>query len=164
MEKINNNDAMLNNKNNFTGNKNNHMNIDKNVFVKLSDTSGSFQDDKIKNISFTEMADNTILNQNNKTNLSRFKYSEYGKEHLNYLNISEALEENSNLKSKFDNLKYLKDLLMKVKQKDMKANLRLSELNTDTFHLSKIFADGMSEISKELMKIHELQLDKIISS
>ena len=39
----------------------------------------------------------------------------------------------------------------------------INEMNMDCFLFKKIFNEGMHEIAKELMKVHELKLDKIIS-
>lgn len=167
MEKLN-----LNNKTLITTNKynsfnkyhpNTNINKDNTVLIKLSDTSGSFPEEVQKNISLNEM-DYTINYTNNKSPTSKYKYSEYGKEIFNYLNISEILEENFNLKLKYDNIRKLKENLVGLKNKDINTSSKLTELSAESFTLSKIFTEGMSEISKELLKIHELQLDKIISS
>lgn len=169
MEKLNNNNKtsnILNNKSHsFKNNNLAQTHKDANVIMKLSDTSGSFIEERLKNSSIVDNMDYPLAqNYNNKSHFSKFRYSEYGKEMFNYLNISEVLDDNANLKAKFDNIKNLKDTLSTIKNKERHSCFRLSELNTESFTLSKLFTDGMSEISKELLKIHELQLDKLISS
>ena len=39
----------------------------------------------------------------------------------------------------------------------------VNEMNINCFLYKKIFNEGMHEIGKELLKIHELKLDKVIS-
>ncbi len=165
MEKLNlNNKTLVATNKSYSFNKYHpQVNKDHTVLLKLSDTSGSFPEENHKNNSINDM-DNTINYTNVRSPISKYKYSEYGKEIFNYLNISEILDENFSLKLKYDNLKKLKENLMSLKNKDKTISSRLTELSAESFTLSKIFADGMSEVSKELLKIHELQLDKIISS
>jgi len=68
------------------------------------------------------------------------------------------------LKEKFQNLKNLKYKLSQTKQVHRNISNQIGVLNTKYFCWSKLFTEGMHEISKELFKIHEIQLDKMITS
>ena len=107
--------------------------------------------------------ENTI-NINNKTMISKFKYSEYGKENSSILNITEVVEENDNLKEKYDKIARLRERLRTFKKENGYLSSKMNDINTDIFVLTKLFTEGTHEISKELLKIHEIQLDKIVTS
>ncbi len=114
------------------------------------------------------MEDNPALdhtmNQNNKTMLSKFKYSEYGKEHSSILNITEVVEEHGGMREKYEKISMLKDKLKSLKKENKYINTKINDINTNIFILTKLFTEGSHEISKELLKIHEIQLDKIVTS
>ncbi len=80
------------------------------------------------------------------------------------INISELIEDNESLKQKFENLKILKDKQRLSKKENKFLSNEIALLNTVFFNQTKIFTEGIHEISKELMKIHEIQLDKIVHS
>jgi len=107
--------------------------------------------------------ENTI-NMNNRTVHSKFKYSEYGKEQSSILNITEVVEENGEMREKFEKISLLKEKLRKLKKENNFLSSKMNEINSDIFILTKLFTEGSHEISKELLKIHEIQLDKIVTS
>jgi hypothetical protein len=80
------------------------------------------------------------------------------------INISELLEDNEILKEKFEHLKALKDKLRLSKKENKFLSNEIAQINTLFFNQTKIFTEGIHEISKELLKIHEIQLDKIVQS
>ena len=80
------------------------------------------------------------------------------------INITEMIEDNELLKEKFENLKTLKDKLKLSKKENKFMSNKIAQMNTLFFNLTKIFTEGVHEISKELLKIHEIQLDKIVQS
>ena len=104
------------------------------------------------------------MNMNNKTMQSKFKYSEYGKEHSSILNITEVVEENGGMREKYEKIGLLKEKLRRLKKENNFLSTKMSQINTDIFILTKLFTEGSHEISKELLKIHEIQLDKIVTS
>ena len=74
------------------------------------------------------------------------------------------MEENEQLKEMVDNLNQLKNRLQAMKKNNTNINVEISNRNNKMFILSKIFNEGFHEISKELLKVHEIQLDKLVSS
>ena len=88
--------------------------------------------------------------------------SDFDKENRS-INITELISENENLKEKFHNLKKLKNKFSLIKKEQRYLSNEVAQLNTKYFHLSKLFTEGMHELSKELYKIHEIQLDKVIN-
>ncbi len=97
----------------------------------------------------------------NATSISKLHY-EFEKENAS-INVTDLVSSNENLKEKFQNLKNLKKILSQIKQEHRNISNRVGVLNTKYFCSSKLFTEGMHEISKELFKIHEIQLDKTIS-
>lgn len=79
------------------------------------------------------------------------------------INISSAIEENINLKEKFNNIKRLKSNTNLVKNELDKTILKCGTLNQENINLCRIFTDGINEISKEILKIHEVQKTQINS-
>ena len=52
-----------------------------------------------------------------------------------------------------------------IKKKENENLIKgITEMNSDIFLFKKIFNEGLHEIAKELLKIHEIQLDKVINS
>jgi hypothetical protein len=63
-----------------------------------------------------------------------------------------------------DDLNQLKNRLQAMKKNNTNINIEISNRNNKMFILAKIFNEGFHEISKELLKVHEIQLDKLVSS
>lgn len=119
----------------------------------------------INTMRMSKADDMDVTNNNNKTMISRFKYTEYGKENVNsILNITDMVEDNQNLRDKFDNLAMLKDRLKLYKKESKFLSGQISDINSQVFFMTKLFTEGMHELSRELLKVHEIQLDKVISS
>jgi hypothetical protein len=101
----------------------------------------------------------------NKTMTSRLRMTDYGKEGNNQsINITEIVDENDYLKEKFERINMMKKRLKISKKEIRHLNSEISNMNTKCFYLTKIFTEGMHELSKELLKIHEIQLDKLVNS
>ena len=56
----------------------------------------------------------------------------------------------------------MKKIYKTKKKENLNILKNITEMNTETFSYKKMFNEGMHEISKELLKLHELQLDKVI--
>ncbi|MCQ2820634.1 MAG: hypothetical protein MJ252_25490 [archaeon] len=82
----------------------------------------------------------------------------------NSINIKEIVDENENIRSQYNRVLTLKKQLKMKKKENETLSKEITKINTDCFVFKKIFTEGMHEIAKELLKIHELQLDKVISS
>ena len=80
------------------------------------------------------------------------------------LNISEIVEENEDIKNQYQKIIDLKKIYNNKKKENENLIKGITEMNSDIFLFKKIFNEGLHEIAKELLKIHEIQLDKVINS
>ena len=80
------------------------------------------------------------------------------------LNISEIVEENEDIKNQYQKIIELKKIYNNKKKENENLIKGITEMNSDIFLFKKIFNEGLHEIAKELLKIHEIQLDKVINS
>jgi len=79
------------------------------------------------------------------------------------ININEIVKENEDIRNQYNRIAELKKLYKNKRLKNQKVTKFVNELHTDCFLFKRIFNEGMHEIGKELLKIHELKLDKVIS-
>ena len=79
------------------------------------------------------------------------------------IKINEIVKENEDIRNQYERILELKKIYKNKKILNQKLIKSINEMNTDCFLFKKIFNEGMYEIGKELLKIHELKLDKIIS-
>ena len=80
------------------------------------------------------------------------------------INLSEIMEENEEIKNEYIQIEQLKQIY-KSKKKENKILLKnIADMNTECFTYKKIFNEGIHEIAKELLKLHEMQLDKVINN
>ena len=79
------------------------------------------------------------------------------------ININEIIEENEDIREQYNRILEMKKLYKNRKIENQQLTKSINEMNMDCFLFKKIFNEGMHEIAKELMKVHELKLDKVIS-
>jgi hypothetical protein len=79
------------------------------------------------------------------------------------IKINEIVKENEDIRNQYNRILELKNLYKKKKKENQNLIKSIYKMNNDCFLFKKIFNEGMHEIGKELLKIHELKLDKIIS-
>ena len=104
-----------------------------------------------------------ILNNsqtNNNQSLNILNNSEKFQESIK---INEIVKENEDIRNQYNRILELKNLYKKKKKDNQNLIKSIYKMNNDCFLFKKIFNEGMHEIGKELLKIHELKLDKIIS-
>lgn len=82
----------------------------------------------------------------------------------NSININSVIEENQELKNHYNRIITLKKLYKIKCFENQKLVKNLNEMTNECFLFKKLFNDGLHEISKELLKIHEMQLEKVIKS
>ncbi len=125
--------------------ENDRRNGDKSMIIKIGDPS---------------------FDENNNTRLMVANRTDYGKDggHNQSINITEIIDENDYLKEQYENLQKYKEKLKHTKKENKYLSSEVSVLNAQYFFLSKIFTEGIHELTKELLKIHEIQLDKIVQS
>ena len=82
----------------------------------------------------------------------------------NSINVQEILEKNENLKKKKEKIDELKEILKVKKNENDYLIKNINMLNNNYFRCRKIYREGMYEIAKELLRINEIELDKVINN
>ena len=82
----------------------------------------------------------------------------------NSINIPEILDKNENLKKKNDKVCELKQYLKEKKKENDYLIKNINLLYNNFFKCKKIYREGMHEIAKELLRINEIELDKVINN
>ena len=82
----------------------------------------------------------------------------------NSINVQEILEKNENLKKKKEKIDELKEILKEKKNENDYLIKNINMLNNNYFRCRKIYREGMYEIAKELLRINEIELDKVINN
>ena len=82
----------------------------------------------------------------------------------NSINIPEILDKNENLKKKNDKVCKLKQYLKEKKKENDYLIKNINLLYNNFFKCKKIYREGMHEIAKELLRINEIELDKVINN
>ena len=82
----------------------------------------------------------------------------------NSINLNEIVEENGAIRNIYEEIVELKKIYKTKKKENLNLLKNITEMNTETFSYKKMFNEGMHEVSKELLKLHELQLDKVINN
>ena len=141
-----------NNNNNSKNNNNNSKNVNNNNIST--------------NMNNSQYGNNSSVILNNSSQV-------IGNQSSNYLNnsdkfpkgikISEIVRENEDIKNQYHRILELKKEYKNAKIKNQKMIKTINEMSMDCFLFKKIFNEGMNEIGRELLKIHELKLDKVIN-
>ena len=119
-----------------------------NSILKVSNTENNEKMSKtLDDMNFTANA--------NKTYNSKMRDS-------SILNITEFIEDNDKLKEKFEIIGYLKEKLRLRKKENKFIGNQISKINSKIHLMATVFTEGMHEISRELLKIHEIQLEKVL--
>ena len=82
----------------------------------------------------------------------------------NSINMPEILDKNENLKKKNDKVCELKQYLKEKKKENDYLIKNINLLYNNFFKCKKIYREGMHEIAKELLRINEIELDKVINN
>ena len=128
---------------------------------------------------------NNINNNNLSTNMNKSQYGNnssvilnnssqvIGNQSTNFLNssdkfpkgikINEIVRENEDIKNQYNRILELKKEYKNTKMQNHRMIKTINEMSMDCFLFKKIFNEGMNEIGRELLKIHELKLDKVIN-
>ena len=140
--------------------------------------------DKINELE-NENNNNNINHNNVSTNMNNSQYGNnssvilnnssqaIGNQSTNFLNnsdkfpkgikINEIVRENEDIKNQYNRILELRKEYKNTKIQNQKMIRTINEMSMDCFLFKKIFKEGMNEIGKELLKIHELKLDKVIN-
>ena len=84
---------------------------------------------------------------------------------MNYsIDVSEILEKNENMREKMKKIDSLKEFLKEKKEENDFLIKNINQMNNNYFRCKKIYREGMHEIAKELLRINEIELDKVINN
>ena len=155
---------------------------EKNEKLKNLNKSNLLILDKINEL---ENENNNINHNNISTNMNNSQYGNnssvilnnssqaIGNQSTNFLNnsdkfpkgikINEIVKENEDIKNQYNRILELRKEYKNTKFQNQKMIKTINEMSMDCFLFKKIFNEGMNEIGKELLKIHELKLDKVIN-
>jgi len=118
--------------------------------------------DSPRNISYS-----LINNDNNysKSNIINNSSSIGGKnKSRESVNLKEIMEENEEIKNQYIKIMQLKKIYNNKRKENKTLLKNIADMNTECFTYKKIFNEGIHEIGKELLKLHEMQLDKVINN
>ena len=151
---INYHNSMLENYNYNTSNINNNLSSNRTNASNYLDSSRNHNSSAIN--SENNISGSYILNNNSITgNKNKSKDS---------INLNEIIEENEEIKNQYIQIMQLKKIYKSKKNENKMLLKNIAEMNTECFTYKKIFNEGIHEIAKELLKLHEMQLDKVINN
>ena len=116
----------------------------------------------INGLNYSDIIKNiTMLNNKNFNNTDNtLSYST----NFNSINIQEILEKNEKLRKKQEKINKLKEILKEKKIENDYLMKNINQMNNNFFKCKKVYNEGMHEIAKELLKINEMELDKVINN
>ena len=138
------------NVNNSSSNNNNKTNVS-----SFLDSPRNLSSSQINNEINSSI--NNMINSNSSSMGNKNKSRES-------VNLKEIMLENEEIKNQYFQILQLKKIY-KNKKKENKILLKnIADMNTECFTYKRIFNEGIHEIAKELLKLHEMQLDKVINN
>ena len=138
-----------------TSSINNNLSSNKTNVSNYLDSSKNYNSSIIN--SDNSISRSNILNINNSITGNRNKSKES-------ISLNEIIEENEEVKNQYIQIMQLKKIYKNKKNENKSLLKNIAEMNTECFTYKKIFNEGIHEIAKELMKLHEMQLDKVINN
>ena len=151
-------------------NKNNLMLLDK--INELENENNNNNSNNINNNNISTNMNNSQYGNNSSVILNNSSQV-IGNQSTNFLNssdkfpkgikINEIVRENEDIKNQYNRILELRKEYKNTKIQNQKMIRTINEMSMDCFLFKKIFKEGMNEIGKELLKIHELKLDKVIN-
>ena len=139
--------------------------------LKLMEQISQMEKNANTSININTISNSNINNANNSMNtvgsdVNINKSLQISNEKIipNSINIKELVEENEQIRAQYKRILMLKKQLILKRKENEHLSRAITEMNSDCFSFKKIFTEGMHEIAKELLKIHEIQLDKVIAS
>ena len=135
--------------------------IDNNYSLNyISENNNNIDSPTKGNYSSLNSENSNNINVGNNGNISNRKNNQSGES----VNINEIIEENEDIRNQYSYILQLKKTYKQKKKENLNLLKNISEMNTDFFSFKKMFNEGMHEIAKELLKLHEMQLDKVINN
>ena len=163
-----------NNNNNININNDNNENS-LNVFLINSEntnnsslsTNANNNSQSLNGINYSNIINNINygnMDNNNQSNRSETNNMNYSINFNNSINIPEILAKNENLKKKQEKINKLKVMLKEKKMENGYLMRNINLMYNNFFRCKKVYNEGMHEIAKELLRINEMELDKVINN
>jgi hypothetical protein len=149
MDQISKMESEINYQNSIIENNNNMFNYNPDI-----NNNNNYNLDSARNIN------NYSSNSENSSNILSSNNRSKGES----VNLNEIIEENESIRNQYNQIMQLKKIFKKKKKENLNLLKNISEMNTECFSYKKMFNEGMHEIAKELLKLHEMQLDKVINN
>ena len=130
---------------------NNINNINENNINNIFDSPRNINYSSLNSENGSGPNENNIINNNNNKSFKS-------------ININEIIEENEYIRNQYNKILQLKKIYKMKKKENLNLLKNIAEMNTESFTYKKMFNEGMHEIAKELLKLHEMQLDKVINN
>ena len=131
---------------------NNINNINENNINNIFDSPRNINYSSLNSENGSGPNENNIINNNNNN------------KSVKAININEIIEENEDIRNQYNQILQLKKIYKMKKKENLNLLKNIAEMNTESFTYKKMFNEGMHEIAKELLKLHEMQLDKVINN
>ena len=139
----------------------NTSNINNNVSSNKTNVSNYLDSSRNPNSSIN----NSEINISSKSNIiNSININGNKNKSKDQINLNEIIEENEEVKNQYIQIMQLKKIYKSKKNENKILLKNIAEMNTESFTYKKIFNEGIHEIAKELMKLHEMQLDKVINN
>ena len=118
----------------------------------------------INSINYSNMINNMNFAKINNKQLYRPESNNISTSYENSINIPEILEKNENLRKKKEKIDKMKEILEEKKKENEYLMKNINQMNNNFFKCKKVYNEGMHEIAKELLRINEMELDKVINN
>ena len=153
-----NNENQMNLIQNYSSDITNNNSLSTNVNNNSQSINGLNYSNLINNINFANM-----VNKNSNLNKSESYINNYSID-FNNINIPDILEKNESLRAKKEKNDKLRDILKEKKMENDYLMRNINQMNNNFFKCKKVYNEGMHEIAKELLRINEIELDKVINN
>lgn len=111
----------------------------------------------------------------NRSNLFKYSYfndtknnqgfnTSTNKSYFDNSHFEELIKKNEKLLKKQERNKELKKILNEKKRENDNLIKNINDMNYSYFYCKKIFSEGLHEIAKELLKINEMELEKVVNN
>ena len=118
----------------------------------------------INGINYSNMINNMNFAKISNKNLNKSESISISMNYENGINVHKILEENDELRKKKEKIDKMREILQEKKMENEYLMKNINQMNNDFFKCKKVYSEGMHEIAKELLRINEMELDKVINN
>ena len=127
-----------------------------NRYYNTNNTLSTNANNKSQTLSGSNYSNNQYMNSDN--NLPDYSIN------FNNINVPEILENNERLQKKKEKNDKLREILKEKKMENDYLMKNINMMNNKFFKCKKVYNEGMHEVAKELLRINEMELDKVINN